>query len=215
MPGAYLLVVLASWASGTPVSGTSVFPAMEGSRPVLVEIQALTVRLASGATPRRAAVGWDSGRLAMILAVLEARCGMSFATAEVYLNVAGGYRLSDPAADLAVAAALVSAMSERPVPSECVVLGEIALSGKEPPRSCRIQVSGAGTLGHGNGSAQFEITPDGEGASRLTFKGAGEIGGLVAGVGQRILSSVSKHLVGRFFTALRKECETPVEGAAE
>jgi DNA repair protein RadA/Sms len=118
---------------GEAVSGTSVFPAMEGSRPVLVEIQALTVRLASGATPRRAAVGWDSGRLAMILAVLEARCGMSFATAEVYLNVAGGYRLSDPAADLAVAAALVSALSERPVPGECVVLGEVALSGEIRP----------------------------------------------------------------------------------
>jgi len=118
---------------GEPVSGTSVFPAIEGTRPVLVEIQALVVRLASGATPRRAAVGWDSGRLAMILAVLEARCGMSFATAEVYLNVAGGYRLSDPGADLAVAAALVSAMSERPVPSECVVLGEIALSGEIRP----------------------------------------------------------------------------------
>jgi DNA repair protein RadA/Sms len=118
---------------GEPVSGTSVFPAIEGSRPVLVEIQALTVRLATGATPRRAAVGWDSGRLAMILAVLEARCGISFATAEVYLNVAGGYRLSDPGADLAVAAALVSAMSERPVPSECVVLGEIALSGEIRP----------------------------------------------------------------------------------
>jgi DNA repair protein RadA/Sms len=115
------------------VSGTSVFPAMEGTRPVLVEIQALTVRLASGATPRRAAVGWDSGRLAMILAVLEARCGLSFATAEVYLNVAGGYRLSDPAADLAVAAALVSALSEKPVPSDCVVLGEIALSGEIRP----------------------------------------------------------------------------------
>ncbi len=118
---------------GEPVSGTSVFPALEGSRPVLVEIQALTVRLASGATPRRAAVGWDSGRLAMVLAVLEARCGMSFAAAEVYLNVAGGYRLSDPAADLAVAAALVSAMSERPVPSQAVVLGEIALSGEIRP----------------------------------------------------------------------------------
>jgi DNA repair protein RadA/Sms len=115
---------------GEAVSGTSVFPALEGTRPVLVEIQALTVRLASGATPRRAAVGWDSGRLAMILAVLEARCGMSFATAEVYLNVAGGYRLSDPAADLAVAAALVSALSERPVPADAVVMGEIALSGE-------------------------------------------------------------------------------------
>jgi DNA repair protein RadA/Sms len=118
---------------GEPVSGTSVFPALEGTRPVLVEIQALVVRLASGATPRRAAVGWDSGRLAMILAVLEARCGLSFATAEVYLNVAGGYRLSDPAADLAVAAALVSALSERPVPQEAVVMGEIALSGEVRP----------------------------------------------------------------------------------
>src|SRR6185503_13610653 len=75
---------------GEAVPGAVVFPALEGTRPVLVEIQALTVRLASGATPRRAAVGWDSGRLAMILAVLEARCGLSFSTAEVYLNVAGG-----------------------------------------------------------------------------------------------------------------------------
>jgi DNA repair protein RadA/Sms len=118
---------------GEPVSGTSVFPALEGTRPVLVEIQALVVRLASGATPRRSAVGWDSGRLAMVLAVLEARCGISFATAEVYLNVAGGYRLSDPAADLAVAAALVSALSERPVPQDAIVMGEIALSGEVRP----------------------------------------------------------------------------------
>ena len=118
---------------GEAVSGTSVFPALEGTRPVLVEIQALVVRLASGATPRRSAVGWDSGRLAMVLAVLEARCGISFATSEVYLNVAGGYRLSDPAADLAVAAALVSALSERPVPQETVVMGEIALSGEVRP----------------------------------------------------------------------------------
>jgi DNA repair protein RadA/Sms len=118
---------------GEPVSGTSVFPALEGTRPVLVEIQALVVRLASGATPRRSAVGWDSGRLAMVLAVLEARCGISFATSEVYLNVAGGYRLTDPAADLAVAAALVSALSERPVPQEAVLMGEIALSGEVRP----------------------------------------------------------------------------------
>jgi DNA repair protein RadA/Sms len=118
---------------GEAVSGTAVFPALEGTRPVLVEIQALVVRLASGATPRRAAVGWDSGRLAMVLAVLEARCSISFATAEVYLNVAGGYRLTDPAADLAVAAALVSALSERPVPQDGVVMGEIALSGEVRP----------------------------------------------------------------------------------
>src|SRR3954449_3251446 len=118
---------------GESVSGAVVFPAMEGSRPVLVEIQALTVRLASGATPRRAVVGWDAGRLAMILAVLEARCGLSFSTSEVYLNIAGGYRVVDPAADLAVAAALVSALSERPVPAEAVAFGEVALSGELRP----------------------------------------------------------------------------------
>jgi DNA repair protein RadA/Sms len=112
------------------VTGATVFPALEGTRPVLVEIQALTVRLSSGATPRRAVVGWDSGRLAMILAVLEARCGLSFSTAEVYLNIAGGYRISDPAADLAVAAALVSALAEKPLPADCVLFGEVALSGE-------------------------------------------------------------------------------------
>jgi DNA repair protein RadA/Sms len=115
------------------VTGTVVFPALEGTRPVLVEVQALVVRLASGATPRRAVVGWDSGRLAMILAVLEARCGLSFSTCEVYLNIAGGYKVTDPAADLAVAAALISALSERPIPAEAIVFGEIALSGEVRP----------------------------------------------------------------------------------
>jgi DNA repair protein RadA/Sms len=115
---------------GETVAGATVFPALEGTRPVLVEIQALTVRLASGATPRRAVVGWDSGRLAMILAVLEARCGLSFSTAEVYLNVAGGYRITDPAADLAVAAALVSSLAERPIAADVIAFGEVALSGE-------------------------------------------------------------------------------------
>jgi DNA repair protein RadA/Sms len=145
---------------GEPVSGTSVFPAMEGSRPVLVEIQALTVRLASGATPRRAAVGWDSGRLAMILAVLEARCGLSFGTIEVYLNVAGGYRLSDPAADLAVAAALVSALSEQPVPSEAVVLGEIALSGEiRPVAHAPLRLKESAKLGFERAWVPKEVKP--------------------------------------------------------
>lgn len=118
---------------GESVTGTTVFPALEGTRPVLVEVQALTVRLASGATPRRAVVGWDSGRLAMILAVLEARCGMSLSSAEVYLNIAGGYRLTDPAADMAVAAAIISAWSERPVATNVVTFGEVALSGEVRP----------------------------------------------------------------------------------
>ncbi|WP_260921830.1 DNA repair protein RadA [Novosphingobium sp. 9] len=116
-----------------PLAGSAVFPAMEGTRPVLVEIQALIVRLQSGATPRRAVVGWDSGRMAMLLAVLEARCGLNFSSAEVYLNVSGGYRLADPAADLAVAAALISALSERPLPRDAVWFGEVSLAGEVRP----------------------------------------------------------------------------------
>ncbi|MDB5724156.1 MAG: repair protein RadA [Novosphingobium sp.] len=115
------------------VPGSAVFPAMEGTRPVLVEIQALIVRLASGATPRRAVVGWDSGRMAMLLAVLEARCGLNFSSAEVYLNVAGGYRLADPAADLAVAAALISALADKPLPTGSVWFGEVSLAGEIRP----------------------------------------------------------------------------------
>jgi DNA repair protein RadA/Sms len=130
------------------VTGSIVFPALEGTRPVLVEIQALVVRLASGATPRRAVVGWDAGRLAMILAVLEARCGLSFSTCEVYLNVAGGYRVQDPAADLAVAAALISALSERPVASDGIAFGEIALSGEiRPVAHAPLRLKEAGKLG--------------------------------------------------------------------
>ena len=115
------------------VSGAVVFPAMEGTRPVLCEIQALVVKVASGATPRRAVVGWDSGRLSMLLAVLEARCGLGFGTHEVYLNVAGGLKVQDPAADLAVAAALISALTDRPVPHDAVAFGEVALSGELRP----------------------------------------------------------------------------------
>ncbi|WP_144094928.1 DNA repair protein RadA [Croceicoccus sediminis] len=116
-----------------PLAGSAVFPALEGTRPVLVEIQALIVRLQSGATPRRAVVGWDNGRLAMLLAVLESRCGLNFSSAEVYLNVAGGYRLTDPAADLAVAAALVSALSDRALPRRSVWFGEVSLAGEIRP----------------------------------------------------------------------------------
>jgi DNA repair protein RadA/Sms len=114
-------------------SGQRGFPAIEGTRPVLVEIQALIVRLQSGATPRRAVVGWDNGRLAMLLAVLEARCGLNFSSCEVYLNVAGGYRLADPAADLAVAAALVSALADKPLPARSVWFGEVSLAGEIRP----------------------------------------------------------------------------------
>jgi DNA repair protein RadA/Sms len=153
------------------VTGTVVFPALEGTRPVLVEVQALTVRLASGATPRRAVVGWDSGRLAMILAVLEARCGLAFATAEVYLNIAGGYRVTDPAADLAVAAALVSALSERPLPSDAIVFGEIALSGEvRPVAHGALRMKEAGKLGFGRALVPAAQTADGGPLKLSSFK---------------------------------------------
>jgi DNA repair protein RadA/Sms len=133
-----------------PMAGSAVFPAMEGTRPVLIEIQALIVRLQSGATPRRAVVGWDSGRLAMLLAVLEARCGLNFSSAEVYLNVAGGYRLADPAADLAVAAALVSALGDKPLAKDAVWFGEVSLAGEiRPVAHAAIRQREAAKLGFG------------------------------------------------------------------
>ncbi|MEQ8700235.1 MAG: DNA repair protein RadA, partial [Bauldia litoralis] len=114
---------------GDEASGAAVFAGMEGTRPLLVEIQALVAPTAFG-TPRRAVVGWDASRLHMILAVLEARCGLALAGRDVYLNVAGGLRVAEPAADLAVATALVSSMTGVAVPAQTVVFGEIGLSGE-------------------------------------------------------------------------------------
>lgn len=114
--------------------GSAVFAGIEGTRPVLVEIQALASPTSFGA-PRRAVVGWDTTRLAMILAVLETRCGLGFGGRDVYLNVAGGLKISEPAADLAVAAALISAMFDTALPEDCVAFGEIALSGDVRPVS--------------------------------------------------------------------------------
>ncbi|MBV2360711.1 DNA repair protein RadA [Thalassococcus sp. CAU 1522] len=119
---------------GTPAPGSAVFAGIEGTRPVLVEFQAL-VAPSPHSQPRRSVVGWDGGRLAMILAVLEARCGIPFAGLDVYLNVAGGMRVGEPAADLAVAAALLSAREDAALPAETVVFGEISLSGALRPVS--------------------------------------------------------------------------------
>ncbi|MEL7100735.1 MAG: DNA repair protein RadA [Pseudomonadota bacterium] len=112
--------------------GSVVFSGIEGTRPVLVELQAL-VAPTPHSQPRRTVVGWDGGRLAMILAVLEARCGIPFAGLDVYLNVAGGMKISEPAADLAVAAALLSAREDCALPEGAVVFGEISLSGALRP----------------------------------------------------------------------------------
>ncbi len=114
------------------VPGAAVFAGIEGTRPVLVEIQALATP-SSLATPRRAVVGWDANRLSMVLAVLEARCGLSFAGRDVFLNVAGGLRINEPAADLAVAAALISSLSGKPIARDTIVYGELSLSGAVRP----------------------------------------------------------------------------------
>ncbi|MCZ6764219.1 MAG: DNA repair protein RadA [Alphaproteobacteria bacterium] len=111
------------------VSGTAVFAGIEGTRPVLVEIQALAAPSSLG-TPRRSTVGWDNARLAMLLAVLETRCGIAFADRDVYLNVAGGLRVGEPAADLAVAAAIISSYADKAGSGDTVVFGEIGLSGE-------------------------------------------------------------------------------------
>src|SRR5499426_843795 len=115
---------------GTP--GTAVFAGIEGTRPVLVEIQALVAPTSLG-TPRRAVVGWDPNRLSMVLAVLEAHCGVRLGGHDVYLNVAGGMRIQEPAGDLAAAAALVSSLANAPLPADAVYFGEVSLSGAVRP----------------------------------------------------------------------------------
>jgi DNA repair protein RadA/Sms len=111
------------------VSGSAVFAGVEGTRPVLVELQALLAP-SNGGSPRRSVVGWDGNRLAMLLAVLESRCGLSLGQQDVYLNIAGGLRVQEPAADLAVAAALCSAATDRPTTADTVYFGEVGLSGE-------------------------------------------------------------------------------------
>lgn len=111
------------------VPGSAVLAGLEGSRPVLVEVQALVAPSALP-SPRRAVIGWDQNRLAMVLAVIETRCGIQFSGCDVFLNVAGGIRISEPAADAAVAAALISAQMQRPLPEDLIIFGEIGLSGE-------------------------------------------------------------------------------------
>lgn len=111
------------------VAGSSVLAALEGTRPVLVEVQALVAPSPLG-TPRRAVIGYDSGRLSMILAVLEARCGLQMGMNDIYLNIAGGIRISEPAADMAVAAAILSAWNGTPLPNDMVFFGEVGLAGE-------------------------------------------------------------------------------------
>ena len=130
--------------------GTAVFAGIEGTRPLLVEIQALVAPSSLG-TPRRAVVGWDPSRLSMVLAVLEAHCGVRLGGHDVYLNVAGGLRIQEPAADLAAAAALVSSLANAPLPADAVYFGEVSLSGAIRPV--------AQAAGPAQGSGQARLCP--------------------------------------------------------
>jgi DNA repair protein RadA/Sms len=123
-PSALFMGDRASHASGSAVTAL-----LEGTRPVLVEVQALAAKAGFG-TPQRVATGFDGRRLALLLAVLDKRAGLSFALLDVFLNVVGGMQLHEPAGDLAVAAALASSVYDKPLPSDAIFIGEVGLGGE-------------------------------------------------------------------------------------
>ena len=170
----------------TATAGTAVFAGMEGTRPLLVEIQALVAPSSLG-TPRRAVVGWDQNRLSMVLAVLEAHGGLKLGMHDVYLNVAGGLRITEPAADLAAAAALVSSLSGNPLPPDAVYFGELGLSGAiRPVAQEQARLKEAAKLGFSSAvapaarleKAKNERLP-------LATSSIGHIADLVAGIAAR------------------------------
>src|SRR5512140_635264 len=168
---------------GSP--GTAVFAGIEGTRPVLVELQALVAPTTLG-TPRRAVVGWDPSRLSMVLAVLEAHCGVKLSGYDVYLNVAGGLRIQEPAADLAAAAALVSSLVNAPLPTDAVYFGEISLSGAvRPVAQTAARLKEAAKLGFGRAvlpeSARGEVGSD----AGLALHTVGGLTSLVADIAAR------------------------------
>jgi DNA repair protein RadA/Sms len=166
---------------GSP--GTAVFAGIEGTRPLLVEIQALVAPSALG-TPRRAVVGWDQNRLSMVIAVLEAHCGVRLSGHDVYLNVAGGLRILEPAADLAAAAALVSSLAHAPLPADAVYFGEISLSGAvRPVAQTAARLKEAQKLGFTRAIAPEAAR--GEGAEGIALNSVSGLASLVADIAER------------------------------
>jgi DNA repair protein RadA/Sms len=176
---------------GSP--GTAVFAGIEGTRPLLVEIQALVAPTSLG-TPRRAVVGWDPSRLSMVLAVLEAHCGVRLSGHDVYLNVAGGLRIAEPAADVAAAAALVSSLAHAPLPADAVYFGEASLSGAvRPVPQTATRLKEAQKLGFGRAivpEAARNEAPDG-----LSLSTIGTLADLVGDIAQDGLPALRR--VGR------------------
>jgi DNA repair protein RadA/Sms len=163
--------------------GTAVFAGIEGTRPLLVEVQAL-VADASYGTPRRAVVGWDSGRLAMILAVLDSRGGMGIGSHDVYLNVAGGLKVGEPAADLAAAAALISSFAGIALPRDSVFFGEISLTGDiRPAPQAELRLKEAAKLGFSKAVVPQDTKVDSAG---LALRPVKDVGDLIAFAGARI-----------------------------
>jgi DNA repair protein RadA/Sms len=158
--------------------GAAIFAGLEGTRPLLMEVQALVAPTAYG-TPRRAVVGWDSGRLAMILAVLDTRAGLGIGGSDIYLNVAGGLRIGEPAADLAAAAALVSSFAGRALPKDCVFFGEISLSGDvRPAPQAELRLKEAAKLGF-----RTAVVPVGTKAEGLEMRQIRDVAELVSFAG--------------------------------
>jgi DNA repair protein RadA/Sms len=167
---------------GSP--GTAVFAGIEGTRPVLVEIQALVAPTSLG-TPRRAVVGWDNSRLSMVLAVLEAHCGVRLSGHDVYLNVAGGLRISEPAADLAAAAALVSSLANAPLPADAVYFGEVSLSGAlRPVVQAQARLKEAQKLGFARAMVPEAVRSEGT-DSGLALTALGSLVNLVTAIAAR------------------------------
>jgi DNA repair protein RadA/Sms len=156
-----------------------VFAGIEGSRPLLVEIQALVAPTSFG-TPRRAVNGWDQNRLSMLIAVLEARCGVRLSAHDVYLNVAGGLRIQEPAADLAAAAALVSSLAGAPLPADAVYFGEISLSGAvRPVAQTAARLKEAQKLGFTRAIVPEAARSEGNGEQELQLQSVGRLANLV------------------------------------
>jgi DNA repair protein RadA/Sms len=168
---------------GSP--GTAVFAGIEGSRPLLVEIQALVAPTSLG-TPRRAVVGWDQNRLSMVLAVLEAHCGVRLSGHDVYLNVAGGLRIQEPAADLAAAAALVSSLANAALPSDAVYFGEISLSGAvRPVAQAAARLKEARKLGFARAVVPEAARGEGSGEQGLSLQYVDSLAALVGEISGR------------------------------
>jgi DNA repair protein RadA/Sms len=167
-------VFLAARAEG--ISGSAVTALMEGTRPVLVEVQALAAKSGYG-TPQRVATGLDPRRLAVLLAVLERRANTSFADLDVFVQVTAGVRLSEPGADLAVAAALISSLHNRPAPTDGIFLGEIGLGGEiRPSGAIERRVAEAARLGF---RRVFGSSRSGPKVSGISLVGLGRVDQLV------------------------------------